>query len=63
MYWGGVGREESCSVTLFSLYKLQSRGVGRNSYTEVGARVEICDHIVCEACHLASCVYNSRGFI
>ena len=36
----------------FSIHKLQSREVARKSYTEVGASVEIYDHIVCFTCHL-----------
>ena len=51
----------------FSIHKLQSRevakskGVARKSYTEVGASVEIYDHIVCftwgsgSAAAVASC--------
>ena len=44
---GGGGGIVQCYT--FSFYKLQSRGVARNSYTEVGARVGICDHIAHES--------------
>ena len=53
IFVGGEGDHDA----VLHFYKLQSRGVARNSYTEARAFIKICDHIAQKTCHLG----GSRG--